>query len=283
MSEIKKSKLCRCGEPADFIKDYWVSETKSKKQTEYDNIYGGERTERACGIIRRRYCASCISKIARNKCKREGKYNGIIIFSAVFPFLLATVKYAYDLIVKTDGSALVPLILVAGFSLVLFFSLFFKLGAGQKNRRLIAAGNFSNIAAVDAMIDSLTVISDWRTVRDLPSSEIVVDGDGRTNVNLDRSGFFMRVMYEDRIGVESMRHRLKYDFDENAEYLKRSYLNAGFLEDNIDPNAGKPVKEKKKKKDKKTEKTADAENVSKNTEEVKESTVAAEDKTENNT
>lgn len=283
MSEIKKSKLCRCGEPADFIKDYWVSETKSKKQTEYDNIYGGERTEKACGIIRRRYCASCISKIARNKCKREGKYNGIIIFSAVFPFLLATVKYAYDLIVKTDGSALVPLILVAGFSLVLFFSLFFKLGAGQKNRRLIAAGNFSNIAAVDAMIDSLTVISDWRTVRDLPSSEIVVDGDGRTNVNLDRSGFFMRVMYEDRIGVESMRHRLKYDFDENAEYLKRSYLNAGFLEDNIDPNAGKPVKEKKKKKDKKTEKTADAENVSKNTEEVKESTVAAEDKTENNT
>lgn len=257
MSEIKKSKLCRCGEPADFIKDYWVSETKSKKQTEYDNMYGGERTEKACGIIRRRYCASCLSKIAYNKSKREEKYNFIIITSAVAPFLIGAVKYAYDLFVKADTTAVFPLILTAGFTFALFFSLLFKLGAGQKNRRRIASGKFDNLGAVDALIDSLTVISDWKTVRDLPASEIAVDGDGRVNVNLDRSGFFMRVVYEDRIGVESMRHRLKYDFDENAEYLKRSYLNAGFFEDNFDPNAGKPVKEKKKK-GKKAEKNAEA-------------------------
>ena len=256
MSEIKKSKLCRCGEPADFIKDYWVSETKSKKQTEYDNMYGGERTEKACGIIRRRYCASCLSKIAYNKSRREGKYNFIIITSAVAPFLIGAVKYAYDLFVKTDTTALFPFILTACFTVVLFSSLLLKLGAGQKNRRQIASGKFDNLGAVDALIDSLTVITDWKTVRDLPASEIVVDGDGRVNVNLDRSGFFMRVVYEDRIGVESMRHRLKYDFDENAEYLKRSYLNAGFFEDNFDPNAGKPVEE---------------------------STEATEDKTENNT
>ena len=247
MSDIKRSKLCRCGEPAKFIKDYWVSETKSKKQTEYDNMYGGERTEKACGIIRRRYCASCLSKIAYNKSRRESKYNFIIIFSALLPFIVASVKYIYDLIVKSDTTALVPTILAVGFSAVLFFSLLFKLGNGQKQRKRIAAGKFDNLTAVDSLLDSLTVISDWKTVRDLPSSEIVVDGDGRTNVNLERSGFFMRVVYEDRIGVESMRHRLKYDFDENAEYLKRSYLNAGFFEDNFDPNAGKPIKEKKKK------------------------------------
>ncbi len=247
MSEIKKSKLCRCGEPADFIKDYWVSETKSKKQTEYDNIYGGERPEKACGIIRRRYCASCLSKIAYNKSKRESKYNFIIISSAISPFLIAAVKYVCDLFVKHDTTALVPTVLALGFSAVLFFLLLFKLGNGQKQRRRIASGRFDNLTAVDSLIDSLTVISDWKTVRDLPSSEIVVDGDGRTNVNLERSGFFMRVVYEDRIGVESMRHRLKYDFDENEEYLKRSYLNAGFFEDNFDPDAGKPVKTKKKK------------------------------------
>ncbi len=247
MSEIKKSKLCRCGEPADFIKDYWISETKSRKQTEYDSIYGGERAEKACGIIRRRYCATCLSKIAHNKCKREGKYNFIIIASAAMPFLVAVGKYLYDLFVKHDSTALIPVVLVAGFSALLFFSLLFKLGKGQKQRRKMAAGRFENLGAVDALIDSLTVISDWKTVRDLPSSEIVVDGDGRPNVELERSGYFMRVVYEDRIGVEAMRHRLKYDFDENEEYLKRSYLNAGFLEDNFAPNEGKPIKTKKKK------------------------------------
>ena len=283
MNEIKRSRLCRCGEPAEFIKDYWVSETKSKKQTEYDNMYGGEKTEKACGIIRRRYCASCLSKIARSKSRREGKYNFIITLSAVMPFLIGSVKYAYDLFVRSDNTALVPFIITVGFTAVLFFSLFFKLGAGQKNRRQIASGNFSNLTAVDAMIDSLTVISDWRTVRDLPSSEIVVDGDGRTNVNLERSGFFMRVVYEDRIGVESMRHRLKYDFDENAEYLKRSYLNAGFFEDNLDPNAGKPVKEKKKKKKEKSKEKETAENketTSESEENITESVEAAESKTE---
>ena len=288
MSDIKKSKLCRCGEPADFIKDYWISETKSKKQTEYDNMYGGERTEKACGIIRRRYCSSCLSKIAYNKSRHESKYNFVIISSAVLPFLIGAVKYAYDIITKGDLTAVLPLIITAGFTGILFFSLFFKLGNGQKHRRQIAAGKFENLTAVDALIDSLTVISDWKTVRDLPASEIVVDGDGRTNVNLERSGFFMRVVYEDRIGVESMRHRLKYDFDENAEYLKRSYLNAGFFEDNFDPNAGKPVKEKKKKTKKKdagaeenAEGTENAENGNENAENVVESTVAEESKTEN--
>ncbi len=242
MSEFPKAKLCKCGKPADFIKDYWVSETKSKKQTEYDNMYGGERVEKACGIIRRRYCSSCLSKIARIKYKRERKYNTVIIASAVMPFLIAAGKYAYDFISAGETSALIPMILAGLFSIVILFSLLFKLGAGQKQRKLIAYGKFSNLSAVDALIDSLTTISDWRTIRDLPSSEIVVDADGRVNSNLERSGYFMRVVYEDRIGIESMRHRLKFDFDENSEYLKRSYLNAGFLEDNIDTE---PVKKKK--------------------------------------
>ena len=280
MSDIRRSKLCRCGEPADFIKDYWVSETKSKKQTEYDNMYGGERTEKACGIIRRRYCASCLSKIAYNKSRHESKYNFIIILSAVLPFLIGAVKYAYDLITKGDTTAIVPLIITAGFTGILFFLLLFKLGNGQKNRRRIAAGKFDNLTAVDALIDSLTVISEWKTVRDLPSSEIVVDGDGRTNINLERSGFFMRVVYEDRIGVESMRHRLKYDFDESAEYLKRSYLNAGFLEDNFDPNAGKPVKEKKKKEKKKKD-VADANETAETKDETDESAEKVTESVEN--
>ena len=283
MSEIKRSKLCRCGEPADFIKDYWVSETKSKKQTEYDNMYGGERTEKACGIIRRRYCSSCLSKIAYNKSRHESKYNFIIISSAILPFLIGAVKYAYDIITKGDMTAILPLVITAGFTGILFFSLFFKLGNGQKHRKQIAAGKFDNLTAVDALIDSLTVISDWKTVRDLPASEIVVDGDGRTNINLERSGFFMRVVYEDRIGIESMRHRLKYDFDDNAEYLKRSYLNAGFFEDNFDPNAGKPVKEKKKKSKKKdagAEQTSEVTENAENSTESTETTVAEENKVE---
>lgn len=255
MNEIKKSRLCKCGAPADFIKDYWISETKSKKKTEYDDIYGGERTEKVCGIIRRRYCASCLSKIAYGKSKREGKYNTVIILSAVFPFLLAAVKYIYDIFVRSDTASFFPAILTSGFTVVLFFTLFFKLGAGQRSRRRIASGNFENLYAVDSLIDSLTVISDWKTVRDLPASEIAVDGDGRVNENLERSGFFMKVMYEDKIGVESMRQRLKYSFDENAEYIKRSYLNSGFFEDNINPEKSEKAKDEKPKKQDVTEET----------------------------
>lgn len=245
MSEISKARLCKCGEPADFIKDYWVSETKSKKQTAYDELYGGERSERVCGIIRRRYCRSCLSRIAYNKSKRERKYNAVIIISAVFPFLLAAVKFLYDVFIRHDMPSLLPAVLTSAFTVALFFMLLLKLGKGQRGRRLIAAGKFDDLTAVDALIDSLTVISDWRTVRDLPSSEIAVDGDGRVNTDLDRSGFFMKVMYEDKIGIESMRHRLKYSFDENAEYIKRSYLNSGFFEDNLDTGDASAVSDKR--------------------------------------
>jgi hypothetical protein len=58
MSE-KNSRLCKCGSLADFIKDYWVTEMKSKKD-EYESSLMIPK-EKVCGIIRRRCCKKCKS------------------------------------------------------------------------------------------------------------------------------------------------------------------------------------------------------------------------------
>ena len=62
-SALKHTSLCKCGKEARFIKDYFVTEQRVLKEGEGDNIVK-RNIESACGIIRRRYCVECFSKIA---------------------------------------------------------------------------------------------------------------------------------------------------------------------------------------------------------------------------
>jgi hypothetical protein len=228
MSE-KNSRLCKCGSLADFIKDYWVTEMKSKKD-EYESSLMIPK-EKVCGIIRRRYCKKCLSKLARKRYFDDRRLNSIIIASALAPFLVAIIKFIIDIFFFSATDAVFPLVLSSVAGVAVFFVLYFKLGAEQKKRKRIIAGDFEDKVFVYSFIDSYAAYDSWKAVRDIPSVDIVVDGSGRANTELERQGFFMKVAYEDKVNVEAMEERLKFDFNDEAEYLKRTYVNAGFLSD----------------------------------------------------
>ena len=60
-NSIKPTAKCKCGNPAEFIKDYFVTESKKVKEKTYDETFVSNE-EHVCGIIRRRFCGRCLSK-----------------------------------------------------------------------------------------------------------------------------------------------------------------------------------------------------------------------------
>jgi hypothetical protein len=108
------------------------------------------------------------------------------------------------------------------------------LSIAQNKRKRIAKGDYSNLKDVDALLDSLNFgLEDFKKVKELKSVDVLVDGDGRVNYDMERSGFSMRVIHDGKIVIEPMRQRIIYPFKADAEYIKRTYTHAGLLEDNI--------------------------------------------------
>ena len=231
--EIPKTRLCKCGKTAKFIKDYWVTESKHQKEKTYDESFSAN-LESTCGILRRRFCPSCLSKIAAQQRSFNRRLNVIILLSVFFPFALAAGKYAFDYFVSGLQEALIPFIIAGVFTVcVTALPAWFLLRA-QTRRGHIENGNYSDVKAIDALIDSLNYgLTDYKKVKDIPSVDVVTDGDGRVNYEMDRSGFSMRIMLEGKINIEPMTERIKYPFKDDSEYIKRTYVNAGLLNDNI--------------------------------------------------
>jgi hypothetical protein len=81
--EIKSTQRCKCGAKAEFIKDYWVAEACVRKEKTYDNTIVAA-LENTCGIIRRRYCETCIGKIAAKRKRYDAKLNLILFMTLLF-------------------------------------------------------------------------------------------------------------------------------------------------------------------------------------------------------
>ena len=85
--EIRRTSLCKCGSKAEFIKDYFLTETKTLKEgTEDQQIK--RNVENACGILRRRYCKSCMSRVAAQQKRVNKRLNVKIFFAVFFPLAL---------------------------------------------------------------------------------------------------------------------------------------------------------------------------------------------------
>ncbi len=230
--EVPKTRLCKCGKPASVIKDYWVSEFNSNRVR--DNNTFDARSEYVCGILRRRFCPECLSKLALHQMKVNRRLNITILISIFVPFAIAAARLAFDLLVLNNSKALVPFVLTAAFTIAAEGFTAYKLGASQIRRKRIRGGEALDISSVEELIDSLNFgMEEAKKIKDIPSIDIVSDGEGRVNYNMERSGFNMRIMLDGRISIEPMTRRIKYPFDDNSEYVKRTYVNAGLLEDNI--------------------------------------------------
>lgn len=234
MSEnLKRTSLCKCGREAKFIKDYFVTEQKVLKEGEGDNIIK-RNIDSACGIMRRRYCADCFSKIAAKQHKLNKSLNFKIIISVLIPFVVLVALYAVSYIALSVEGAIKQMIVFGAVGLILTVTVAVLLSFNQAKRKKIAKGDYSCSKAIDLMMDSLNFgLDDNKKIKELSSLDVLVDGDGRANYDMERSGFNMRVLYGGRITLEGMRQRIRFPFKGDSEYLKRTYVNAGFLDDNI--------------------------------------------------
>ncbi len=231
--QIKRTSLCKCGRPARFIKDYFVTEHKVLKEGEGDNVIK-RNLENPCGILRRRFCDSCFSKIAARQRKFNGFHNFKILFATLLPFLVLVGLYLISYLALGDDEALIKIVLFGAIgiaSTLIFFVLMF---ISQAKRKKISKGDFSDAKSIDTLMDSLNFqIDEPAVIKSIPSIDVLVDGDGRANYEMERSGFNMKVLYDGKISLEGMRQRIRYPFKGDAEYLKRTYIHAGFLEENI--------------------------------------------------
>ncbi len=241
---VPKTRMCKCGKTAEFIKDYWVTESKHQKEKTYDESFSSN-LEVNCGILRRRFCPSCLSKIAAQQRAFNKRLNIIIIISIFLPFAIAAAKYAFDYFYSGVNSALVPMIVCGAFTVCITAVISAYLLSAQSKRKRIEKGDYSDKKGIDALIDSLNFgITDYKKVKDIPSVDIVADGDGRINYEMERSGYAMKIMLEGKISLEPMTERIKYPFKDDAEYIKRTYVNAGLLEDNMKAVDDKELSEK---------------------------------------
>ncbi len=226
--QIPKTRLCKCGSPASVIKDYWVSESGLK---ENDGL--SERTEYVCGIIRRRFCPECLSRLATHQIKVNRRLNAVIFGSVLLPLVLAIAKFSYDFFALSDRKSLLPLIITSIFTVAIEGIIAFKFGASQRKRKKIRSGDISDSLSVDKLLDSLNFgLDEPEKIKNVFSSDVISDGEGRINYGMERSGFNMRIMLNGRISIEPVTERIKYPFDSESEYVKRVYINAGLLEDN---------------------------------------------------
>ena len=231
--QIRRTSLCKCGKKADFIKDYWVTEEKVLKEKDSEAVYK-RNIESVCGIMRRRFCKSCLSGIATRQKNVNGSLNARIIISLLLPFLIGAVLYAISYFVFEKSGALITFIgaAITGIVAVTVVALIFAIP--QKRRKIVSKGIFEDLRAVDSIIDSLNFgLDDPKKIKDMSSLDVVVDGDGRVNYDMERAGFKMKVQFDGKINFEPMRQRILYPFKDDAEYLKRTYTNADLLEENI--------------------------------------------------
>ncbi len=244
VQETPKTRRCKCGNDAKFIKDFWITESKTKKVELTDDAFT-EKVECVCGILRRRFCPSCLSKIAAQQKRFNRRLNNIILISIFIPLAMAVGKFAYDRFVSRDASALLPFIASIAFTVVFEGFLAYKLLSAQAKRSKIEHGNYDDLRSIDALIDSLNYgLEDYKKVKDVPSIDIVSDGEGRVNYDMERSGFNMRVTLNGRINIEPMTERMKYPFKDEAEYVKRTYVNADLFGDNMKAIDEKELSEK---------------------------------------
>lgn len=241
---IPRTRMCKCGKPAVFIKDYWVTESKVHKEDTYDESFK-RNLESNSGILRRRYCGACISKIAAQQRRVNGELNNKITISVFLPFIIGTILSGVSYFVFKIPHSLVTFI-AASVSMVVVMSLLVSYFAkAQGVRKRIESGKYDNLKDIEIMIDSLNFgIQDYKQLKEIPSTDVVVDGDGRVNYEMERSGFYLKVMIEGKVNLEPMRTRIMYPFKDDAEYIKRTYVNAGLLEDNIKSVEAKELTEK---------------------------------------
>lgn len=233
-AEINKTSLCKCGKKAEFIKDYWVTESKVLKEKNSDADVHARNVETSCGILRRRYCPACLSRIAATQRKNNKRLNKIITASVMIPCFIGVGLTAVSRFVLNEASALVNMIIAAAITVVAAALLYFFFSASQNKRKRIEKGDYSNIKAVDMLLDSLNFgLEEAKRLKDIPSTDVLVDGDGRVNYEMERSGYYMKVVYNGKVAMEPMRQRILFPFKDDAEYIKRTYTNAGFLEENI--------------------------------------------------
>ena len=230
---LRAVSMCKCGKKAEYIKDYWVTETKTLKEKDNENVHS-RTVESVCGILRRRYCPSCLSKIALTQKSANSRINAKILIAVLMPLILGCALAVLTYIIVNDPSAIRTAIIFGGFTLVAAIGLPVLFSITQSKRSQIAKGDFSNIKALDSILDSLNFgLEEPKLVKELNSVDVLVDGDGNVNHECERSGFYMKVIHNGRIGFEAMRQRMIYPFKDDAETVKRAYVNAQLLEENI--------------------------------------------------
>ena len=230
---IKKTKLCKCGRRADFIKDYWVTENKVLKEKDSEDTIT-RKLENACGIIRRRYCGACLGRIAANQRRINKKLNTKIVISVMIPLVLGTVLSGISYFLFDDKSALLNFAVAAALTASAAVILPLVLSRSQIRRKKVERGHFADTSAVEAILDSLNfTLSDPAVAKELPSTDVLVDGDGRVNYDMERSGYYLKIQYDGKISLEPMRQRIMYPFTGESEYIKKTYTIAGLIDDNI--------------------------------------------------
>lgn len=233
--EVKLTQKCKCGKKAEFIKDYWISEACVKKEKTYDNTIVASM-ENTCGILRRRYCSSCLAKIAAQRKRYNARLNLILFISILIPLAMLTGKELFDLITAAPEDNAKPYMFIcfAVLSIAALTALLIYIIKTQNALGKIASGNCTDIKTVDMLLDSMNEpLSDWKAVKEIPSTDVIVDGDGRVNYDMERSGFNMKIMIEGNIVTEAVRSRLRYPVKEEFEHIRRAYLNASLMEDNL--------------------------------------------------
>ena len=230
---IKPTAKCKCGKPAEFIKDYFVTESKKVKEKTYDETFVSNE-EHVCGIIRRRFCGRCLSKIAAHVRKRDKGSNFLITVSVFLPLFLAAVKFGLDTFLFSVKESMIPFFVMAAATVVGTLAVALKFASEQRKRKKIENGVYSDLKSIDLLLDSLNYgITDFKKLKEIPSIDIVADGEGRVNYDMERSGFSMRIMIDGKINIEPMTERMKYPFEGSADYVRKTYVNAGLLADNM--------------------------------------------------
>ena len=229
----RRTSLCKCGEKAVFIKDYFVTETKNLKEGS-DDLAVKRNVESACGILRRRFCGNCLSRVALKQKRVNTKLNTKIFFSVFIPLMLFAILSAVSYFVLKDDAAFITMVSFISFTVIASVLLLVVFIGTQSRRSKIAKGDYSNIKAIDSLIDSLNFgYDESKRIKELQSTDVLVDGDGRVNYNMERAGYNMRVLYNGKITLEPMRRRILYPFKDDAEYIRKSYTHAEFLGENI--------------------------------------------------
>lgn len=242
--EERKTTECRCGNKAKFIKDYFVSESKQLRENG-DGDTTKRNVENACGVMRRRYCENCLSRVALLQKKINARLNLKIFFSVFIPLFLFAALSAVSYYVFKDASSLVTFSAFSVLTVVCSVVLLTAFNITQSKRKRIGAGDYSDLKAIDALLDSLNFgFDDFKKIKELPSTDVLVDGDGRVNYGMERSGYNMRVLYSGKITLEPMVKRINYPFVGDAEYIRKSYTHAELLKDNIKTASEKNASEK---------------------------------------